>query len=1297
MERSINRFKEEKDYLEKESEKLQKELEEEKSSNKDNQKRLEEYREEILKKERELIRLENEHEKSIEQLNQANEKYRNSTSKVNELKLSIENLRKEKNEIDNKLSDANLKYRHQVNEVVPYLKKEIDRLKFQIKQKESDAKYKAEQLNQKVLKAEQKAVQIRSTLSFQIGYQVVNSFNPWYNIFSLPMKIWKIKKEFKKRKQSKTNTISNMSLPKKADEYISLDISTKEVIYKKLSSNLSNLRMACIMDEFTYTSYQPECILMQLTPQNWKSELEEFNPEVLFVESAWRGKDDLWGNKVGHNALELQNILAYCKQNSIPTLFWNKEDPVHFETFLNTAQQFDYVFTTDMDCIHRYKGALGHERVYLLPFATQPKMHNPIEKYDRKDAFCFAGAYYVRYPDRTKDLGNFVIHLSEKKPFEIYDRNFGKEDPNYMFPDEYKPFIVGTLPHSEIDKAYKGYNYAINLNSIKQSQTMFARRVFELLSSNTITISNFSRGVRLLFGDLVFTSDNAQELLSRLDKITSDDLILRKHRLLALRKVLKDHTYAQRLSYIVSKIQNTKVGTNLPAIGILAYARNKEAFFQIIKSFEKQTFKDKKLYVVIPNKLQFLIKEYTNIVFVLEKNDKSKLLNEIVNEKWIAFFSEHDYYGENYILDLILSTQYFDGKAIGKSSYFSATSSKVILEKDGYQYKTVKVLNARSSIVKSEFLINEKIVSIGNSIDNKIFNFEDMLSIDEFNYCLNGVKNKELDASIVDDIKNIDQGIDLDVLLNRAESIEPLKELEDKAPFLDAKILDNLFKTPKNKSVELSLDGTVLAVKSHLEDGKHEYIYAREDLTLKELGYKENMKFYMDTTLGLNIQLVVVFLDAQKQKISHVIKTVNRNQESDIPLGTQYIRFGLRIYAGGYADIKALVLGHRPTAPAEILGKAQHLVLTNNYPSYDDLYKNGFVHSRVKAYKQNNINVDIFKLRVGEELRYEEFEDIDIISGDQLALDTILKNRKYQSILVHFLSPQMWEILQKHIDNIKVVVWVHGAEIHPWYRRKYNLVTKEDEINAKKQSEERMAFWHSVLDNMHKNLHLVFVSNSFSKEVFEDIGYELLREQYSIIHNPIDTQKFKYIKKDVHQRKKILSIRPFASRQYANDLSVKAILELSKKPFFDELEFHIVGDGKLFDETIEPIKEFKNVTIERKFITQTEIAQLHKEYGLFLCPTRWDSQGVSRDEAMASGLIPITNAVAAIPEFIDSQSGILAPQEDYKKLTEGIEKLYYDEKLFLQMSESAHQHVMSRDKDKVVIEELDVFRGILND
>ena len=147
------------------------------------------------------------------------------------------------------------------------------------------------------------------------------------------------------------------------------------------------------MDEFTFGSFQPECILHQLTPSNWRAELEVSGPDVLFIESAWRGKDELWGSKVGHTSGEMQAIVAWCRTRNIPTVFWNKEDPIHFETFLSTAKLFDYVFTTDIDCIHRYKAALGHDRVYLLPFACQPAINNPVETYQRKDAFCFAGAY----------------------------------------------------------------------------------------------------------------------------------------------------------------------------------------------------------------------------------------------------------------------------------------------------------------------------------------------------------------------------------------------------------------------------------------------------------------------------------------------------------------------------------------------------------------------------------------------------------------------------------------------------------------------------------------------------------------------------------------------------------------------------------------------------------------------------------------------------------------------------------------------------------------------------------------
>jgi len=168
------------------------------------------------------------------------------------------------------------------------------------------------------------------------------------------------------------------------------------------------------------------------------------------------------------------------------------------------------------------------------------------------------------------------------------------------------------------------------------------------------------------------------------------------------------------------------------------------------------------------------------------------------------------------------------------------------------------------------------------------------------------------------------------------------------------------------------------------------------------------------------------------------------------------------------------------------------------------------------------------------------------------------------------------------------------------------------------------------------------------------------------------------VPKQAEQRTKILSIRPFASNQYANDLTVKCIHELAKKDYFNQLNIRILGDGILFDKVIKSLRKYKNVLCERRFLHQNEIAELHKEYGLFLVPTRWDSQGVSRDEAMSSGLVPITNAIAAIPEFVDETCGILTSGEDYMAMADGIDELYHKPELFLQMSANAAARIRSQ-------------------
>lgn len=1142
--------------------------------------------------------------------------------------------------------------------------------------------------------AEQRLIQTRASMTYQLGYQL-KSAKSLGGLVRLPASLARLYRQANKQRQSRSLQPAALEAPK-VFEHAPIDRPVEPEVLADARQSAAllpqrmaqgQLKIACIMDDFTYGSYQPEAQLQQLTPAGWQAELEDFQPELLFIESAWRGKDELWSSKVGHNASELQQIVRWCRARGVPTMFWNKEDPVHFETFLTTAKQFDFVFTTDMDCIHRYKAALGHDHVYFLPFACQPSVHNPIELYERKDAFCFAGAYYARYPERTRDLGNFVAKLPEFRPVEIYDRNYGKNDPNYQFPADYQPFIVGTLPFSEIDRAYKGYRYAINLNSIKQSQTMFARRVYELLGCNTVTVSNYSRGVRLMFGDLVITTDSGEEMVRRLQALAGDEESSGKLRLAALRKVMLEHTYEQRLNYIVAKVSGTPVANPLPDVAVLSYARSEEDLKAVLANFQRQTHTNSTLHLVLGRKVQQPTEKNTRVHYLRHKELEGKGIGDVIgNAELLAGMVAEDYYGPNYLLDMAIATRYSSANAFGKVTRYNYAETGIELLEPGRAYHNAGSLQLRSAVVRAQLLAAFDCFDWCRALSSSRYGEGSLLAVDPFNYCQGGAA-AEMDAvhQRVDDL-SLDTGFTIEELQARAERIAPAEQGAIDVPEICLQQLQEIFGPCKSSNVSFQIEEHGWLVTSTLEDGKHEYIYAARDLTPEELGGKEQLKFFLDVTPGLNLQLVMLFLDAQKQRIDHVMLPVNRNHTFDMPPETARVRMGLRVYSHGIAEIKTLIRGHRDVLPAELVSENQYLVLTNNYPSYQNLYRNGFVHSRIKGYSERGVNVDVLCFREKEKLDFREFEGQDVLTGDGSVLGKMLASGRYKTVLVHFLSPAMWEVLARHIERVRIVCWLHGAEIHPWHRRAFNYSNDAQLQMAKLESEKRMGFWDTVLKPMHANLHLVIVSKTFAREIMEDVGVVLDESQFTIIHNPIDTDTFNYVEKSAEQRKNILSVRPFASRQYANDVSVNAILKLSEKEFFNELEFRIIGDGVLFDEVLEPLRNFKNVTIEQRFLTHRQIAELHKEYGVFLCPTRWDSQGVSRDEAMASGLVAITTDIAAVPEFADETCAFITAPDKPEAIAGAIEEIYYMQPAkFTQFSKAASERVRNKTAASLVV------------
>ena len=545
----------------------------------------------------------------------------------------------------------------------------------------------------------------------------------------------------------------------------------------------SKIKIAGLLDELSENFFPFDCRFMNLTRKGWKQQCMSFNPDIVFIESIWNGYKKEWRQALVWNlSLDYIELIDWCRAENVPTVFWNKEDPIHIYTFLKAASLCDYVLTTDMDCVPLYKRLLKHERIYCMPFASSVKMFHPIEKYERKKGACFAGSYYNKREERKLDFENIANTLLEGPGLEIYDRNPYPNDPEYTFPEKYASHIVGkALPVTEIDVAYKGYEIGITLNIVKHSSTMEARRVFELLSSNTLTVSNKCLGLKTLLGDLIVHYETQEQFEEELYALLKNELYAKKVKLCALRKILSEHTYQERVAFLCKLTHN--IVFHEQKISVYSIVESMDDILKVSRSYVRQSYNSKKLYLFSEN--SELIDNHT--VFSLLD------INEILkgSAAYYSYFNSNHYYGKNYLLDLLNSNKYEMASVIGKGSYYSAKSGAPIQECADYEYKLITKMYYDRAIV--EAALKER---LGFHADDGESEIEDIacLSIDSFNFC---AFYNEDSCKTVDDIE-IDTGISMEDIWDishylsgdsglydikscfQSEQIEEIFELSDK-------------------------------------------------------------------------------------------------------------------------------------------------------------------------------------------------------------------------------------------------------------------------------------------------------------------------------------------------------------------------------------------------------------------------------------------------------------------------------------------------------------------------------------
>jgi glycosyltransferase involved in cell wall biosynthesis len=429
-------------------------------------------------------------------------------------------------------------------------------------------------------------------------------------------------------------------------------------------------------------------------------------------------------------------------------------------------------------------------------------------------------------------------------------------------------------------------------------------------------------------------------------------------------------------------------------------------------------------------------------------------------------------------------------------------------------------------------------------------------------------------------------------------------------------------------------------------------------------------------------QVAITLMDANGGVVQSRWHGWNARHRVVPPPEAARVRLAVRALGSGVSRFTGVKLAdheRRETLPLKS-SRDRVLLISAGYPSADNLYSFGFVHTRVKVYQELGFEVDVMVLQPSGAKEWREHLGVQVLQGPPELLHQLIESGRYAAVGVHFLKPHVWEALKEHVGAVALTIWVHGSDIQPWWRRGFAIESAEDHDRLVRHTENLMDMWRQVVPHVGEAVKLVFVSRTFAAEVAEDLAEFDLRLPpggTAVVNNGVDTDLFAYRPKPPAQRLRVLMIRSFASRKYGTDLAAQAIEALSREPFFGELRFLIIGDGELWGQDAEPLARFANVELRRGFATHQEIAELQQDYGVMLQPTRWDSQGVSRDEAMACGLVVISNAVAAVPEFMSEAEGYLAAPDDPNGIVQAIGDLYRHPDVFAAKSAAAARRVRS--------------------
>lgn len=440
----------------------------------------------------------------------------------------------------------------------------------------------------------------------------------------------------------------------------------------------SSLRVACVVEDRLYHGLRFEGETLLLTPGNWKRVLDYGKPDLLLMESIWTTATGDWHLGQSPAALgqkDLLDIISLASKHSIPTVFWITKGHEYHEHFKDFSKHFDSVFCADPREVELLL-AEGVQARELLP-CVQPALYNPFRLYADYDSLNIEVLF-----DGWADLDRLTDELRaleriEEHGLSIIESRYQVFRSRLDLLPQYRDCILGCVTHLGRISALKYAKAYVTFDRTLSTQTTQQWMTLEAAASRVPVVHHGALIDEDIRKQVVIECPDEKAFQIEFVRFKEDDLYRQRAAHLGWRNVHEHHTFSHRLQSICKIIDLEHDWIQNPKVSMITPSYRREMLSRCIETFDRQTYPNKEMILILngielpstDEATEIKSRRDLRIATVPEELFAGACLNQghlLAQGDYCFRIDDDDYYGPNYILDMMLHARSIDVDFFGK-------------------------------------------------------------------------------------------------------------------------------------------------------------------------------------------------------------------------------------------------------------------------------------------------------------------------------------------------------------------------------------------------------------------------------------------------------------------------------------------------------------------------------------------------------------------------------------------------------------------------------------------------------